>query len=240
MKLMMRKWCWIGLVLCATGPAWAAADGDEKSGSDTKKASAVDADSHDDATKDDTADEDEAPKPPPKKVAKKPKKAEAAKRSSSLDLGLLGSYGASPFTRLGIGLRGGLTLGNTEGLYIGVIGTIFTGTSVSDVRLNSPPAAESTRSTIVASGEVGYDVLASTDFLVRPYLSLGMAYKSDHTCATGVCWDDNGVRPALAPGLQAVYSMGTVYLGGDLRYQIILNTADASAAVISLTAGLRL
>jgi len=47
-------------------------------------------------------------------------------------MGLLGSLGASPFTRLGLGLRGGLTLGATEGLYVGVIGTYFAGTSVTD------------------------------------------------------------------------------------------------------------
>jgi hypothetical protein len=254
MKVMKHKWCWIGLVICASSTAFAAKKGDDKS--DTKKESASESDkkgdaskddaakddaAKDDATKDDSGDEDVAPAPPPKKAAKKVK-AEGApsKRSSTLNMGLLGSLGASPFTRLGIGLRGGLTLGQTEGLYVGVIGTYFAGTSVSEPRLYSPPNAEKTRNAIVVGGEVGYDVLAATDFLVRPYLSLGIAYKSDKTCATGECTTDNGVQPTLAPGLQAIYTMGAIYLGGDLRYQIILNTSDASAAVFSLTTGLRI
>ena len=250
MKVMKQKWCWIGLVLCVSSTAWAAKhaakDDDEKSGSDTKKASSADADSQDDASKDDaskddTADEEEAPKPPPKKAARKVKaEAAPAKRNSTLNMGLLGSLGASPFTRLGLGLRGGLTMGATEGLYVGIIGTFFAGTSVTQNRLSSPPDAERTRNALVIGAEVGYDVLASTDFLVRPYISPGFAYIADKTCATGDCTNDNGVRMTLAPGLQAVYSFGSVFLGGDLRYQIILNTTDASAAVISLTVGLRI
>ncbi len=259
MKVMKQKWCWIGLVLCASSTAWAAKhaakDDDEKSASDTKKSSKDDASkddaskddaskddaSKDDASKDDTADEEEAPKPPPKKAAKKAKaEAAPAKRNSTLNMGLLGSLGASPFTRLGLGLRGGLTMGATEGLYIGIIGTFFAGTSVTQARLSSPPDAERTRNALVFAAEVGYDALASTDFLVRPYISPGFAYIADKTCATGDCTNDNGVRMTLAPGLQAVYSLGSVFLGGDLRYQIILNTTDASAAVISLTGGLRI
>ena len=248
MKVMKHKWCWIGLVVCASSTAFAAKKGDDKA--DIKKESSAEADKKDDATKDDaanddaakddTGDEDVAP-PPPKKATKKVKaEAGPAKRSSTLNMGLLGSLGASPFTRLGFGLRGGLTLGQTEGLYIGVIGTYFAGTSVSDPRLYSPPNAEKTRNVIIVGGEVGYDVLATTDFVVRPYLSLGIAYKGDKTCATGACTDDNGAQITIAPGLQGIYTMGSVFLGGDLRYQIIFNTSDASAAIISLTAGVRI
>lgn len=254
MKVMKHKWCWIGLVICASSTAWGAKHNDDKSGSDTKKASSAESDSQDDATKDDatkddatkddatkddSGDEDVAPNPPPKKAAKKAKTTGAPpQRTSTLNLGLLGSVGASPSTRLGLGLRGGLTMGATEGLYIGVIGTFFAGTSVTQPRLTG--LAERTRNAIVTGVEVGYDVLASTDFLVRPYLSPGIGYVSDKTCATGDCWNDNGIRVTLAPGLQAIYSAGILYLGGDLRYQIIINTSDVSAAVISLTAGLRL
>ena len=245
MKVMKHKWCWIGLVICASNAAWAAKnapkDDEEKSAPDTKKSSAVDADSQDDASKDVTADEEEAPKPPPKKAVKKVNAEKTPpKRNSTLNLGLLGSLGASPFTRLGLGLRGGLTMGATEGLYVGVIGTYFAGTSVTQTRLNSPPDAERTRHALVIGAEVGYDVLASTDFLLRPYLSPGIAFVSDKTCATGECTTDNGARLTLAPGVQAVYSFGSAFLGGDLRYQIIINTTDASAAVISLTGGLRI
>ena len=244
MKVMKHKWCWIGLVIFASGTAFAAKKGADKS--DSKKDSSAEADkkddsAKDDSAKDDTGDEDVTPAPPPKKATKKAKADSApSKRSSTLNMGVLGSLGASTFTRLGFGLRGGLTLGQTEGLYIGVIGTYFAGTSVSDPRLYSPPNAERTRSLIVVGGEVGYDALAATDFLVRPYLSLGIAYKTDKTCATGVCTDDNGIQGTLAPGLQAIYTMGSIYLGADLRYQIVLNTSDASAAIISLTAGLRI
>jgi hypothetical protein len=270
MKVMKTKWLWVGLVVSVSSSAWAATKADkdsdsdaekasssenkkskahskkassskdEKAESESKKPSAGEADSKDDATKDETADEDVAPTPPPKKVATGTKKPPAAKRSSTLNMGVLASLGASVFTRLGIGLRGGLTLGATEGLYIGIVGTYFTGTSITQPRLTSPPDAERTRNAIVTGVEVGYDWLASDDILVRPYLSPGVAYVSDKTCATGNCWNDNGARLTLAPGLQGIYTMGVAYVGADLRYQIIMNTSDASAAIISLTGGLRL
>ena len=88
--------------------------------------------------------------------------------------------------------------------------------------------------------DVGYDVQAATDFYVRPYLSPGIAYAKDKECATGTCTNDNGVKIALAPGLQGIYSLGAAYLGADLRYQIIMNASNASAAMLSITAGLRL
>lgn len=270
MKVMKQKWCWMGLVLCMSSTAWAAKDHGEKSGSDTKKSSSDATESKadatknkadatkdkadatkdkddatkddatkDDATDDESADEEEVTKPPPKKATKKvAAEAGSPKRNSTLNMGLLGSVGASPFTRLGLGLRGGLTMGPSEGLYVGVIGTFFTGTSVTQSRLSG--TAERSRNAIVLAAEVGYDVFAATDFLVRPYISPGFALISDKTCATGECTNDNGARLTLAPGLQGVYSLGSVFLGGDLRYQIILNTTDASAAVISLTAGLRI
>ncbi len=265
MKVMKQKWCWIGLVVLASSTAWAAKepakhavkdddkksaskdddkksaskDDEEKAASDTTKPSSAEADTQDEANKDETADEDETTKPPPKKSAKG-EKVPPPKSNSTLNMGLLAGFGTSLFTRLGIGLRGGLTLGEKEGLYLGVIGTFFKGTSVTQPRLTSPPDAELTRSALVFGAEVGYDVLASDDFLVRPYLSPGFAYVSFKECATGTCWNDNGVRMTLAPGLQGVYSFGAAYVGADLRYQIIMNESDASAAVISLTGGLRI
>ncbi len=255
MKLMMQKWCWIGLILCASGAAWAASDeDDDKPASETKKAKTSKADSDedsasgnakndaakddDDADKDETGDEEEeAPKATPKKAAKE-KVAAGPKSSSPITIGALLGYGTSPFTRLGIGLRGGMTLGGKEGLYLGVAGTLFTGSSVTESRLTGE--AERTRKTIVLSAEAGYDLLAADDFLVRPYLSLGVAMNSDHTCATGRCWDDNGGRLTLAPGAQGIYLLGGgFFAGADLRYQIIMNSSDASALVMSLALGLR-
>ena len=256
MKLMMQKWCWIGLILCASGTAWAAkGDDDDKPASSTKKSKSDKADSKDDSAKDDSAkddsakddsakddaaddEEDEAPKPPPKKAAAKEKAPPSSKSHSVLNLGALLGYGTSPFTRVGIGLRGGMTLGGKEGPYVGIIGTYFLGTSVPQERLTGH--AERTRHTMILGAEGGYDVFASTDFLLRPYMQLGVALASDHTCATGTCWDDNGARLTIAPGAQAAYLMDMFYLGGDLRYQIILNKADASAAVLSLVFGLSL
>jgi hypothetical protein len=260
MKLMMQKWCWIGLILCASGTAWAAkGDDDDKPASSTKKSKSDKADSKDDSAKDDSAKDDsakddsakddsakddaaddeetEAPKPPPKKAAKE-KAPPSSKSHSVLNLGALLGYGTSPFTRVGIGLRGGMTLGGKEGPYVGIIGTYFLGTSVPQERLTGH--AERTRHTVLLGAEGGYDVLASTDFLLRPYMSLGFAIVGDHTCATGQCWDDNGVRLAMAPGAQATYLIDMFYLGADLRYQIILNKADASAAVLSLVFGVNL
>jgi hypothetical protein len=271
MKLMMQKWCWIGLILCASGTAWAAKGDDaDKPASSTKKSKSDKADSKNDSAKDDSAkgdsakgdsakddsakddsakddsakddsgedEETEAPAPPPKKVASKEKAPASSKSHSVLNLGALLGYGTSPFTRVGIGLRGGLTLGGKEGPYVGIIGTYFLGSSVTQSRLTGQ--AERTRNTVLLGAEGGYDVFASTDFLVRPYMQLGMAFVGDHWCATGQCWDDNGVRLTIAPGAQATYLIDAFYLGGDLRYQIILNKADASAAIMSLVLGVNL
>ena len=254
MKLMMQKLCWIGLILCASGTAWAAKGGDDddkpasnakkKSHSDdadtdTKKSSSDNADADDDSAKDE-GDADEAPKaePKPKKHVDKEQAPKASKSKSPLDLAALLGYGTSPFTRFGFGLRGGLTLGGREGPYVGILGTFFIGSSVTQDRLTGQ--AERTRKVIVLAAEGGYDTYLSTDLLARPYLSLGMAMASDHECAIGSCWDNNGVKLAIAPGAQVVYTMGSFFLGGDLRYQIILNESDASAAVISIVAGLSL
>ncbi|GEM_PF-2228816 len=244
MKLMMQKWCWIGLILCAGGTAWAAADDDDDSASETKKSKAdsdEDSSANDkDATAKDDEGEDEegeATTPEPKKAAKE-KAALPPKSNSTIGIGALVGYGTSPFTHLGIGLRGGLTLGGKEGLYLGVVGTLFTGTSVTENRLTGE--AERTRKTLILGAEVGYDVLASDDVLLRPYFSLGAALNSDHTCATGTCWNDNGARLTLAPGAQGVYLLGAgFYAGADLRYQIIVGSSDASALVASLALGMR-
>jgi len=252
MKLTMQKWCWIGLILCASGSVWAAADdNDDKPAAETKKSKSSKADSEDSSAKDDTAkgsadkdesgdDEDETvTKPPPKKAAAKEKLAAPTKSNTTINLGALLGYGTSPFTRLGLALRGGVTLGQKEGLYLGGTGTLFTGTSVTQSRLTGQ--AERTRKAIILGAEVGYDYLATDDVLLRPYMTLGVAMVSDHTCATGTCWDDNGAKLTLAPGVQSVYLIGSgIYAGADLRYQIIMGASDSSAAVVSLTAGARL
>jgi len=242
MKVMKNRWFWVGLVLCSSSPAWAAKDKDESTDSDTKDKASADSDSSgDEASKDDTADEeDEAPPEPKKKVVKAELKAGGASggKSKVIDMALLGSLGASTFTRLGLGLRLGFDWDKRDSLYVGVVGTLFSGTSVNQERLTG--TAQRTRSAIVLGGEVGYNVEASQDFLLRPYLSPGFTLVTDKTCATGACTSDNGLRLSIAPGVQAAYLLGAAYVGGDLRYQIIMNTADASAAVISITAGLRI
>ena len=250
MKLMMQKWCWIGLILCASGSVWAAADDDDKPASETKKSKSDKANSEDSSKNDtakDSADKDESgddedetvTKPPPKKAAAKEKDAAPTKSNTTINIGALLGYGTSPFTRLGFGLRGGATLGQKEGLYLGGTGTLFTGTSVTQNRLTGQ--AERTRKAIILGVEAGYDYLAADDVLLRPYMTLGVAMVSDHTCATGTCWDDNGAKLTLAPGVQGVYLIGSgIYAGVDLRYQIIMGSSDSSAAVMSLTAGARL
>ena len=253
MKVMKNKWCWIGLVLCTSSLAWAAkgkkveqsaSDSKkvEKSDSDTKASAAADSASSDEGGKDDTADEEEAPKAAPKKATKAEVQAELKPSESKvIEIAALGSLGGSTFTRFGAGLRLGLDWGEKEGLYVGLIGTYFAGTSVTDQRINGN--GEKTRRATLIAAEVGYNVELSTDFLVRPYLAPGVALVTDRTCATGKCWKEpnNGAKLTMSPGLQAAYLVAPFfYIGGDLRYQIIMNTSDATAAVISLTVGLRI
>ncbi len=238
MKVMKNKWCWVGLVLCTSNLAWAAKDKDEKS--DSKESTAADSASSDSGDKDETADEEEAPKAATKKSAKAEVKADLKpSESKKFEIAALGSYGGSTFTKLGLGLRLGMDWGPKEGLYLGLIGTYYSGTTQTQERLTGN--AERTRGTSVVAAEAGYNVELATDFLVRPYLSPGVAIVSDKTCATGSCWNDNGAKLTISPGIQAAYLVAPFfYLGGDVRYQIIMNTSDATTAVISLTAGARI
>jgi hypothetical protein len=255
MKLMMQKWCWIGLILCASGTAWAAKgdDEDDKPAAETKakKSSKADSDedakndskddaTKDDATKDESGDEDEdAPKPATKKASSKAELSTNLKESSSvINIGALLGYGTSTFTHLGIGLRGGITLGGKEGLYLGLTGTLFTGTSVSEERLTG--TAEQKQKTIIIGADVGYDVMASDDIVLRPYMNLGAALNTQHECAAGSCWDNNGGHLTLAPGAQGMYLLGSgFWAGADMRYQIIMGSSDATALVMSLALGMR-
>jgi hypothetical protein len=241
MMVSMQKWCLVGLVLCATSPAWAKSE-DDSDATETRKekAKSDSGDSGEAADKtDESASEEPAPPPKPKKKAKVAKAPEKPKQPRMMiDLAALGGYGTSWFTHLGGGLRGGVTMDGKEGLYIGGIISYFGGSSVSQDRLTGP--AEASRKSLIAGAEAGYDLMASTDLWVRPYLSLGIAPIWDHECRAHVCTNDNGVRLTIGPGLQGVYDFGGMFLGVDLRYQIIMNASNASAAIISATAGMRL
>jgi hypothetical protein len=240
MKVMKNKWCWIGLVLCTSSLAWAAKDKHGKSHSDAKESAEASSATSDKGGKDETAEEDEAPKAETKKPTKTEVTADLKPpESKAFDIAPVGSFGSSSFTRFGLGLRLGLNWGEKDGLYIGLIGTRFGGSSVTQERVNG--TAQISRSTTVLAAELGYDVDLGKDWVARPYLSPGAVIVADKECATGSCWEKNGTKLTISPGLQVAYLVAPVlYLGGDVRYQIIMNTSDASAAVFSLVLGLRI
>lgn len=231
MKLMMQ---WVGcfsLVFLASAIAGAAA------ADDNSRPASVTSDrngARDDAVKGaDTGSDEDAGTSTAKSGQEVP-----ARNTKVFGLEALLGYGGSEYTRLGLGLRAGMNIAGKEGLYVGAIGSYFLGSSITQDRLSFN--AERRRKLLVLGAEAGWDVLATDDITVRPYMQLGIALPNEHTCTGGSCTDENGARLTVAPGAQAIYPLGSFHLGADFRYQIVFNKSDASAVVGSLLVGLRL
>jgi hypothetical protein len=131
-------------------------------------------------------------------------------------VGLVAGYAFKKYYGVGLGLRGGYTL--PMSVYVG--GTFvyqIGGTLAGDVKV----------SLMYFGAEGGYDIAAGP-LVVRPVLGLGLASVSSSTpgytvgAVSYAGIDDTQTKFSLWPGVTVLYPIGNLYVGGDLRYNLIL------------------
>jgi hypothetical protein len=156
----------------------------------------------------------------------------AGKPSAGLLLG--DGFGKEPnFYGLGFGVRGGYTL--PMNVYLGGTFIYHLGASVAtgfgDVKYN----------VMFLGVEGGYDLMAGP-VLVRPVLGLGMGiFKSSDLTIGNVTFP--GVSESkftITPGVMGVYPIGNLYVGADLRYNLVTGSGggDAGAFALFLNVGM--
>jgi hypothetical protein len=156
--------------------------------------------------------------------------ASAAGPSAALMLG----EGFKDGYRFGIGARAGFTL--PMSVYLGGTFVYHLGTTeasqTGDVKLNL----------FYFGAEGGYE-LSAGPLTVRPYLGLGYASvmgSAPGYCVGSVCGPEvskSEGHGAVWPGATAMYPIGNLFIGGDVRYVVLLDADDANAFGIFLTGG---
>jgi hypothetical protein len=113
---------------------------------------------------------------------------------------------ASEDLNFGLGLGGGYTL--NPGIYIGGLFDYFFGEDGFDAWM------------LMAEG--GYDFGVADRLVLRPSLALGVITASyDAVCGAGVCFGGGSDSSfELGLGGQALYDLGSVTLGGELRIML--------------------
>jgi hypothetical protein len=148
--------------------------------------------------------------------------------------GLLVGNGFKDGYNLGIGARGGLTL--PMSLYVG--GTILYHLG----KTESTPAGDVTANIWYLGGEGGYD-LGVGPLTIRPYLGLGYAnlrVSAPDACVLGTCVGGSNSQGKLAfwPGVTGLVGLGSVFVGADLRYVLLVDVEDGNAFSAFATVGM--
>jgi hypothetical protein len=152
-----------------------------------------------------------------------------------IPIGLLAGYGFGNYWGLGVGARAGvLTFG--EELYFGGAAQYFFGSTTStDGGLSGLYEVAGKR--VVGGAEAGFE--AKIDSVhVRPYLGVGLSVLLTRTCDEGLCGDDTKLGGTLGPGALITWHSGPLFVGGDLRYVVVLGDSGDSAPQLMATAGL--
>jgi len=143
--------------------------------------------------------------------------ASAAGGSAALLLG----EGFKDGYNFGVGARAGFTL--PMNVYVG-------GTFVYHLGKTEPsPQGDSKSNVLYFGAEGGYE-LGAGPLTVRPYMGLGYASASESKppyCTGSVCGapqsKSEGVG-AIWPGATAIFPLGNFFVGGDVRYVILLGS----------------
>ncbi len=148
--------------------------------------------------------------------------------------GLLVGNGFKDGYNVGIGARGGLTL--PMNLYVG--GTILYHLG----KTESTPLGDITANVWYLGGEGGYD-LGVGPLTIRPYLGLGYAnlrVSAPDTCVLGTCVGGSNSQGKLAfwPGVTGLVGLGSIFVGADLRYVLVVDVEDGNAFSAFATAGM--
>jgi hypothetical protein len=148
--------------------------------------------------------------------------------------GLLVGNGFKDGYNVGIGARGGLTL--PMNLYVG--GTILYHLG----KTESTPAGDITANVWYLGGEGGYD-LGVGPLTIRPYLGLGYAnlrVSAPDACVLGTCVGGSNSTGKLAfwPGVTGLVGLGSIFVGADLRYVLLVDVDDGNAFSAFATGGM--
>jgi len=149
--------------------------------------------------------------------------------------GLLVGNGFKDGYNFGLGARGGVTL--PMNVYVGGTFLYHLGTT------KSTGGVDVTANVWFLGAEGGYD-LGVGPLTLRPYLGLGYAHlavSSSDVCALGTCVSgvsDSDGKVALWPGATALFNLGSLFVGADLRYTVVLDVDDGNAFGAFATAGL--
>jgi hypothetical protein len=164
-------------------------------------------------------------KPKPAAAPKEPEKYGDGRR---IEIGLAPGYGfkagkadwsstLNPYS-LGLGIRGGYELDNR--IFLGAGFVYHLGESETLVKNTpgaiTPGSVDARQNYMLAFVEGGYDIWAG-DLIIRPSLWLGMGF-----AIVDPYLNSGGVHTVsdfmFAPGLNLLYVMNGIYIGGDARY----------------------
>jgi len=138
---------------------------------------------------------------------------------------------------IGLGVKGGYTL--DASVYVGGAFDYFFGGS------EEATGGEFNVNVWMLQGEVGYDLGLMPEGVLRPKLGLGLTSASSEACISfggdERCESDSQSKFSLAPGVQFLYSLDSLFLTADARYNIVFTSddeGDANGIVFGVGAGI--
>jgi hypothetical protein len=149
-------------------------------------------------------------------------------------VGVLVGWGFQPWYHLAAGLRGGVDIGD---VYAGASVVYAFGQTLEDKSQVAGFTFKDSGNYVLFGGEVGYSVHVDPLF-VRPFLGVGAAVTPRESCDPR-CKSDAGTHAYLAPGALVVYPIDPVFVGLDVRYNVVLGLTDGSGAMTSATVGMQ-
>jgi len=219
-----------------------AKNADGASDTDAKSSGKSGAKSDDKSDEDQSTDEDRPTKAPKKSQKSAETIAAADVSDSAMSFALLGSFGAgSDNTRGGLGLRGGVHIGEGTAFYFGGIGTYFFGSSQTTPTQLGTPGSSSKRSFMYLGAEAGLDLPVLRDVTMRPYFGLGLGRAADEACGgDGNCGTNASYPLTITPGVAGFYEIaGGFFVGGDIRYLIAAGASSVSSPILTATVGMK-
>jgi opacity protein-like surface antigen len=176
-------------------------------------------------------EEPSAPEPEPTAEAE----AESGGRENPFSVGLLFGYGISLEPGLNVwGVGFGLGAGyNVDDLYVGARFAYYIGESETMERPNfgvsMADVVDISENVWELGAEIGYDLHASSDVVIRPGLGLGLASTTFSTDGgTGI----SETFAYFAPGVGLFYNVSeSIYLGVEARFQLVLSNPATKALI---------
>ena len=149
-------------------------------------------------------------------------------------VGVLVGWGFQPWFHLAAGMRGGVDIGD---IYAGVSAVYAFGQTLEDKSQVAGFTFKDSGNYVLFGGEVGYNVHVEP-LSVRPFLGVGASITPRESCDPR-CQSDTGTHVYLAPGALALYPIDPVFVGLDVRYNVVLGLTDGSGAMTSATVGMQ-